>query len=125
MDTNCLPKTDGYGFEGGSVAGQAAFSSYQVNIKGGGRRTQQGARIARRSAKRTARRSARRRQNVLLDALLDVQQNARQNALLDALLDALPSAYTRSETREDKLIWKKTTGDAKYSASLEATMGRP
>jgi hypothetical protein len=55
-DANCMVKTDGYSFNGGSVAGQAAYESYHgTTLKGGGRR-----RSARRSAKRTARRSAKR-----------------------------------------------------------------
>ena len=56
VDSSCIAKTDGYGFNGGSVAGQAAYESYHgTTLKGGGRR-----RSSRRSAKRTARRSAKR-----------------------------------------------------------------
>ena len=56
VDANCIAKTDGFGFNGGSVAGQAVYESYHgTTLKGGGRR-----RSARRSAKRSARRSAKR-----------------------------------------------------------------
>ena len=47
-DSTCIANTDGYSFNGGSVAGQAAYESYHgTTLNGGGRR-----RSSRRSAKR-------------------------------------------------------------------------
>ena len=130
MDTNCLPKTDGYGFEGGSVAGQAAFSSYHgTTLKGGGRRrraARKAKRTARRSAKRTARRSARR------SAKRTARRTARRSAKRSAKRTARRTARrvakrTRTRSRRNtrrEIDMEEMTGGQKYSASLGGYYGK-
>lgn len=66
-DSNCLPTTAAYTFNGNQIAGQAIYESVHPplsQLSGGGRKKRRVSRTKRksskRSAKRTARRSARR-----------------------------------------------------------------
>ena len=90
MDTSCMAKTDGYSFNGGSVAGQAAYESYHgTTLNGGGRR-----RSARRSAKRSARRSAKRTNRRVS------RRTARRSVKRSAKLQGRRAVYREVEKSE-------------------------
>ena len=89
-----MVKTDGYSFNGGSVAGQAVYVLITDNITGGGR-----TRSSRRSAKRTARRS----QSAQPDARQSAQPDVPQSAQPDARQSAQPDVRQKRVNRRVSL----------------------